>query len=165
MTVKDSLKAEIFDCRFHADCMSLLVKKYRKYDKVLNVVLAITSSGSIASWAIWKQYAFIWGFLIALSQLITALKPLFPFHKHVHTLNLRCYKQELLFLELIEIWSNFNDKSESSDDVKRHLNYLKKQINENEFFDDDDGFEFSQKLQDKAKLMTVDTLKTKYKII
>lgn len=41
MTVKDSLKAEIFDCRFHADCMSLLVKKYRKYDKVLNVVLAI----------------------------------------------------------------------------------------------------------------------------
>lgn len=34
----------------------------------------------------------------------------------------------------------------------------------NEFFDDDDGFEFSQKLQDKAKLMTVDTLKTKYKI-
>ena len=82
----------------------------------------------------------------------------------MHTLNLRCYKQELLFLELIEIWSNFNDKSESSNDVKRHLNYLKKQINENEFFDDDDGFEFSQKLQDKAKLMTVDTLKTKYKI-
>ena len=28
MTLKESLKAEIHDCRFHADCMSLQVKKW-----------------------------------------------------------------------------------------------------------------------------------------
>ena len=144
--------------------MSLKVKELRTYDTSLNVVLAIASSGSIASWTIWDEYAIYWGGLIALSQLITALKPIFPFHKHVHTLNHRCYKQELLFLELIEMWQNLNDKSENESTIKTRLSYLTKQINENEFFDDDEGFEFSKRMQDKAQSMTEDILVTKYNI-
>lgn len=163
--LKEQLKKEIYDCRFHADLMSLKVKQFRTYDKILNIILAITSSGSIASWAIWDELAIYWGGLIALSQLITALKPLFPFHKHVHTLNHRCYKQELLFLELIELWKNINDKSEDNKVFKTRLSYLTKQINENEFFDDDDEFEFSKKQEKKAQLMTEDILVTKYNLL
>ena len=48
--------------------------------------------------------------------------------------------------------------------LKTRLSYLTKQINENEFFDDDDGFEFSQKQIEKAQFMTEDTLVTKYNI-
>lgn len=162
--IKEQLKKEIYDCRFHADMMSLKVKQLRTYDTALNVFLAITSSGSIASWTIWDDYAIYWGGLIALSQLITALKPIFPFHKHVHSINHRCYKQELLFLELIEMWQNLNDKSENESTIKTRLSYLAKQINENEFFDDDDGFEFSDAIQKKAQEMTVDILETKYNI-
>lgn len=162
--IKEQLKKEIYDCRYHADLMSLKVKQLRTYNTTLNVILAIASSGSIASWTIWDDYAIYWGGLIALSQLITALKPLFPFHKHVHTLNHKCYKQELLFLELIEIWQNLNDKSESEITIKTRLSYLTKLINENEFFDDDDGFEFSKKMQEKAQYMTKDMLITKYNI-
>mgnify|MGYP005605798663 CR=1 FL=1 len=163
--IKEQLKKEIYDCRFHADLMSLKVKELRIYDTSLNVVLAIASSGSIASWTIWDEYAIYWGGLIALSQLITALKPIFPFHKHVHTLNHRCYKQEILFLELIEMWQDLNDKSENESTIKTRLSYLIKQINENEFFDDDDGFEFSKRMQDKAQSMTEDILVTKYNIL
>lgn len=162
--VKEQLKKEIFDCRFHADLMSLKVKSYRNYDTILNVFLTITSSGSITSWAIWKEYAFLWGGLIALSQLINAIKPLFPFHKHVHTLNHRCYKQELLFIELIEIWQNLNDKSGNDELIKTRLTYLTKLINENEFFDDDEGFEFTKNEEEKAQSMTADFLEKKYKI-
>ena len=108
--IKEQLKNEIYDCRFHADLMSLKVKQLRTWDTTLNVILAIASSGSIASWTIWNEYAMYWGGLIALSQLITKLKPLFPFHKHVHTLNHRCYKQELLFIELIEMSQNQKNK-------------------------------------------------------
>ena len=75
MSLKDQLVAEIKDCRYHADLMSLKVKQFRFYDTALNVILAIASSGSIASWAIWDEYAIYWGGFIALSQLITAIKP------------------------------------------------------------------------------------------
>ncbi len=42
---------------------------------------AIASSGGIAAWAIWKEHAFLWGAIIAASQLADALKEVFPFAK------------------------------------------------------------------------------------
>ena len=97
-SIKDLVKIELRDCRFHADCLALKVKQFRRFNTILNAFLAITSSASIASWAIWSDYAMVWGCIIAISQVVTALKPIFPFSKHVHTLNTRCYKHEALFL-------------------------------------------------------------------
>lgn len=47
----------------------------------LDTLKAIASSGGIAAWAIWRQYAFVWGTIIALSQVADALKEVFPFAK------------------------------------------------------------------------------------
>lgn len=163
-SIEDLVKIELRDCRFHADCLALKVKEFRKYNIILNAVLAISSSASIASWAIWSDFAMFWGCIIAVSQVITALKPVFPFSKHVHTLNTRCYKQEALFLELDSLWYELKDGSIEKEAAKTRLNHLKQRINENEFFDDEDGFEFSKELQEEAAKMTADTLQTKYNI-
>ena len=47
----------------------------------LGILKAIASSGGIAAWVIWKEYAFLWGAIIAASQLADALKEVFPFAK------------------------------------------------------------------------------------
>src|SRR5580658_3996807 len=47
----------------------------------LGALKAIASSGSIAAWVVWKEYAFAWGAIIAASQLVDALKDVFPFTK------------------------------------------------------------------------------------
>jgi len=47
----------------------------------LATLKAIASSGSIAAWVIWKEYAFVWGAIIAASQVADALKDVFPFSK------------------------------------------------------------------------------------
>ncbi len=70
------IKSSIFYLDLYAD------KSY-KLDKAINIVLAITSSSSIAAWAIWKQYDFVWALLIALSQVITVLKPLMPYKQRL----------------------------------------------------------------------------------
>lgn len=163
-TIEEQVEVELKDCRFHADCMALLVKRYRKYDRNLNIFLAITSSSSIAGWAIWSEWAMVWGIIIAASQVVTALKPIFSFNKHVHTLNTRCYKQEFLFLELDRLWHSIMDKELTTENAKTKLEHLKQRITENEFFDDDDSFEPDQGIIDKATEMTVDTLETKYNI-
>ena len=49
------------------------------WDKAINIFLAITSSSSIAAWAIWQQYQIVWAVIIALSQVVTAVKPFLPF--------------------------------------------------------------------------------------
>ncbi len=58
-----------------------------KWDKRINIFLAITSSSSIAAWAIWSKYSFIWGILIALSQVVTAIKPQLAFNKKIESLS------------------------------------------------------------------------------
>jgi hypothetical protein len=47
----------------------------------LGALRAIASSGSIAAWAIWKEHAFVWGMIIAASQVADALRDVFPFTK------------------------------------------------------------------------------------
>src|SRR3954470_19541033 len=46
---------------------------------VLSLFLALTSTGSVAAWAIWKDYPNVWGLIIALSQVAQVAKPLIPF--------------------------------------------------------------------------------------
>jgi hypothetical protein len=47
----------------------------------LATLKAVASSGGIAAWAIWREYAFLWGTIIAASQVADALKEVFPFTK------------------------------------------------------------------------------------
>lgn len=68
------------------------------WDKRINIFLAITSSSSIAAWAIWQKYQMIWAIIIAISQIITAVKPFLPFKvrlKAVSDLNSRMQKISL----------------------------------------------------------------------
>jgi hypothetical protein len=61
------------------------IRSYRDYVgkrvKALGTLRAIASSGSIAAWALWKEYAFVWGAIIAAAQVADALKDVFPFTK------------------------------------------------------------------------------------
>ena len=52
---------------------------YQNIERKIKYFLAIVSSSAIASWAIWKELNFIWAILIALSQVINAIKHLLPF--------------------------------------------------------------------------------------
>lgn len=63
--------------------MSILFEKYQHGDRFVNVLLDIASSGSIAAWAVWKSAPMVWGGIIAGSQLVTAIKPYFPYFKYV----------------------------------------------------------------------------------
>jgi hypothetical protein len=54
-----------------------------RYDTLISTIRAVASSGGIAGWAIWHQFAFVWAVIIALSQVVDALKDVFPFSKRL----------------------------------------------------------------------------------
>lgn len=65
------------------ECYSKLVlKRYQKYDRALNIFLVITTSSSVTAWAIWDHFGMVWGAIIAISQLLTLIKPSFLFQKY-----------------------------------------------------------------------------------
>lgn len=50
-----------------------------RWDRIINIVVAIASSTSIAAWAIWQKYSFVWSIIIAISQVLTTIKGFLPY--------------------------------------------------------------------------------------
>lgn len=57
-----------------------------RWDRGINVFVAVVSSTSIAGWAIWNQFSYVWGVLIAVMQVLTAIKSFLPFGQRLQTL-------------------------------------------------------------------------------
>jgi hypothetical protein len=70
---------EFYQLKVHTRYLDIYREKSEAIDKGINIFLAVTSSSSICSWAIWQKYNFVWAFIIALSQLITAIKMFLPY--------------------------------------------------------------------------------------
>lgn len=66
--------------------LDLYAEDSYKWDKWINVFGAIASSTSIAAWAIWQQLSFVWSAIIAISQVLTAIKGFFPYSKRLKIL-------------------------------------------------------------------------------
>ena len=76
-------------------------------DNWIQIFLAITSSTSIGGWVIWNEYGIIWGALIAVSQVINAIKR--PFQKRAKQIGSLNTEVEKLALDAESQWfSVFN---------------------------------------------------------
>lgn len=69
----------IYINKYYAQCV--------KVQRGINIILALTSSGAIAAWAIWDKYPLLWSLIIAISQVVVAVKPLLPFEKRIIDIN------------------------------------------------------------------------------
>jgi hypothetical protein len=89
---------------------SVVIRLYRnsleRHDKVISSIRAVASSGGIAGWAIWHDYAFIWGMIIATSQVIDALKDVFPFAKRLQAASDLTTALERLFIDAQFEWES-----------------------------------------------------------
>ena len=52
-----------------------------RYDNLLKMFLAVVSSSSIATWAIWQRFGMLWGGIIAVSQVLNAIKSFLPWER------------------------------------------------------------------------------------
>lgn len=73
-------------------------------DKVVNILLAVTSSTSIAAWAIWQDYTWVWPTLIAGSQVISAVKPFLPYNQHRKAVVALADTYQLVCLQIESLW-------------------------------------------------------------
>ena len=73
-----------------------------RWDRIINIVVAIASSTSIAAWAIWKKYSFVWSIIIAISQVLTTIKGFLPYSKRLKMLV--PFMEDLKLIVLDNIW-------------------------------------------------------------
>lgn len=150
--------------QFKSYCLSILVKRYQHWDRNINVFLAIASSTSIAAWAIWNITPIIWATVIAASQVLTVVKPYFPYFKYVKEFNLKCIRLELINIEFERLWYRIQNNKINDDESEELYYELRKQTTEILNFSDDTVFEVTSSVEKKANEKMKYFLQTNYGI-
>ena len=138
--------------------------KYQKQERTLNIILALTSSASVAAWAIWQMYPLLWSLIIAISQVISVAKPYFPFSKYVRELNSKSVVLENFVIEFERLWSKMQTKRISEDSAEETHFEMKKQAIKLLEFSEDTIVNASEKMIAKGNEQMKNYLWTNYKI-
>ena len=110
---------ELYDLKVHTSYLEIHLSNSESIDKNINIFLSIASSGSIASWAIWKEYEFIWAFIIVLSQFINAIKPFLPYGTRIKALSKSLREMELISLECEEKWFYIANGEKTEEEIHK----------------------------------------------
>jgi hypothetical protein len=114
-----NLKADASYIRLYRDSQGRWVTR-------LGTLKAVASSSSIAAWVIWQQYAFVWGAIIAASQLADALKDVFPFAKENKAASTHAMTLDNLFNDTQLEWENIFSGRYSDNEIMTRLHKLRK---------------------------------------
>ena len=77
---------ELYQLRVHVNYLEIYMERSEFINRLINIFLAIASSGGIGGWVVWQKYGLIWAGIIAASQVINVIKPYFPYHTRLKTI-------------------------------------------------------------------------------
>ncbi len=131
------------------------IRRYRDRQSVwvrrFAVLKAVASSGSIAGWAVWKDYAFIWGMIIALAQLADALSGALPFTKIHKAASEHTVALDGMFIDAQLEWEAIFAGRVADEEIANRLHRLRKAQHAAESKHFPDGLAVNQAMFDLAQ--------------
>ena len=147
---------------------AIYVRGYRdsiaKMETTIAAIRAITSSGSIGAWVIWRQYAFVWAALIAITQIADALRDVFPFRKRRQALSGWCNALNRLFVDAQRDWDSIASGLLSNPKIASLTHQLRQKVQRYEETYLPDGLPKKQKLFDTAQTEMEEFFLNRYSI-
>lgn len=116
--------------------ISCYIRRYRdqqsRWINRIGMFKAFVTSGTIGAWAVWKDYAFVWGLFLGGAQILDAAKEYLPQTKHRRSASEFVSAMENLIIEArFEWFSIFNGEYEA-DEIMARWKKLAKLLNETE---------------------------------
>ncbi len=135
--------------------LSVLARLYRddqgRWLRQIGIAKAVAASSTIAGWSIWKDYALVWGIILALSQLMDAVKEFLPQQKQQRAASDLAASIDMLLIDAQFQWSDVSNGSLAAKEIMarwRKLAQLRLEA-ERKFFPD--GIAAADRLQALAK--------------
>jgi len=97
-------------------------------DKAINIFLAIGSSSSIAAWAVWKEHQLFWASVIAVSQVVTAIKQFLPFRQRLKAVAELNTHIQSIFLDAEQGWYKVSEGLLTEEEIHNETSRLKDKI-------------------------------------
>jgi len=110
--------------------LATYIRLYRddqaRWVNLIGIVRAMASSSTIAGWVIWKDYAAIWGVVLAVSQAADALKEFLPNAKRQQAAGEMAMVLETLFIDSQFDWEVIFTGEETSGEIMHRYRKLAK---------------------------------------
>ena len=124
---------------------------YTKRDRILNIILVITSSSAIASWAVWQSLAFLWGLIIVLSQVLSMVNRYLPYKKRIKEISNMKMQLTPIYNEIEYKWFKVANGICSENEINDLIyNFNKKWTEINEQFFIDDNLPYNKTFEESA---------------
>ena len=143
-------------------CIRLQRNKLGRMLRHIKAVNAIATNGGIASWLIWKDFPILWASVLAASQALSALQPVFPIakdHKQASELHSAL---EMAYLDAEDDWEKISSGLLSVSDIlsrRTKLRRLQLSVEQRHF---PEGIEFSSSILGMANAATIDFFKSTF---
>ncbi|ACF12793.1 hypothetical protein Ctha_0322 [Chloroherpeton thalassium ATCC 35110] len=134
-----------------------------RIDRYLRIFLAITSSASIAAWTIWKEISYIWGGIIAFSQLLNAVKDYLPYQNRMRKLSAFSSDLNTLLLLCERKWYDEASGDMTESEIHQAFMDLKENLKKiDEKYFSESPLPRNNKIFEKAELEAATYFKTFY---
>lgn len=118
---------ELYQLKVHINYVEAHICDAERKDRVIKIIMAITSSASIGAWAIWREFAFIWAAIIAFSQVIAAISPHLPFKERLKTYCSLLHELEELFIQSEAKWHDIASGKLEEEEINKARTALRLQ--------------------------------------
>lgn len=162
MSIRDQIWGNYCNILYKKYLSNAMVSHYQKKEQFLNIFLAISSSASIGSWIIWKQYDYIWAGIIAISQVLTAARPYLNYYKYVKEFNTKLVRFANLQIDFEKLWYQYNNGKVTEDEAVQHFFELQKQKNDIDNFGDEIDINISPNMDYKVNLQVANYLNSNF---
>lgn len=112
---------EFWRLKVQAKYVDLHLARTDTLDRGVKVVLAVTSSGSIGGWVIWKDYAAVWATIIALSQVLNAVRQYLPYKDRLRSLSGLLVDLEDQVVQVEDKWLRIAAGELTDEDIRKAL--------------------------------------------
>lgn len=92
-------------------------QKNVKTDRTIKIISAIASSTAIGAWATWTNLAFFCGFIIVVSQVVTAVNEFLPYKKRIPELSTMLAQLSALYIEVEREWFNVSSGEYTEEEI------------------------------------------------
>jgi hypothetical protein len=134
--------------------MRLYRNRLAKQVRTIELIKAVSSSGAITGWVVWKDLPFLWSAIIAAAQLLDALKGVFPFAKLHRAAGDLTVAMETIWIDADAEWTDIYAGRLTDQEVSKRLQKLRKLALDAEKKHFPDGFESDPKIAALAEQAT-----------
>lgn len=105
---------------------------YQERDQVtirsISIFTALTSSGSIAAWAIWHEISWLWAVIIALSQVLNVISAFLPYKQREKTLRSVLPQIHALLLDCEDMYDEVSGGELTERQIHEHIMIHKRRL-------------------------------------